>query len=395
MGYFRGITTKMNKKCYIWSLLIILLAGKLTAQTDAATGDTLLFKGQLSAFELFNPNNTLPLWTGARYIPQVNYEIKLPDRKQVDFEASANIFGNFGFHPFDSIKAEGNVQPYRLWARYSAPQFELRAGLQKINFGSASLLRPLMWFDQRDPRDPLQLTTGVYGVLTRYYFLNNANIWVWGLYGNKNIKGWEEVPSNKKIPEFGGRLQAPVPKGEAAITFHHRTADSRNFYLEDFQYEKVAENKIGLDAKFDLTVGCWFEATWVNKSRDMGMFTNQEIFNLGVDYTFGIGNGLNIVVEQLVAGFGAKPFDFEETVTFSLLSINYPIGLFDNISTIVYFDWTNKTAYNFLTWQKQFNRFSLYVMGFVNPKTYNLPTQNITENLYGGSGLQVMVVYNH
>ena len=68
--------------------------------------------------------------------------------------------------------------------RYSSDQFELRLGLQKINFGSASMLRPLMWFDQMDPRDPLHLTDGVWGLLARYYFLNNANIWLWGLYGN-------------------------------------------------------------------------------------------------------------------------------------------------------------------------------------------------------------------
>ena len=65
-------------------------------------------------------------------------------------------------------------------------KLHIEPGLQKINFGSATMLRPLMWFDQVDPRDPLQLTDGVWGVLGRYYFLNNANIWLWGLYGNKN-----------------------------------------------------------------------------------------------------------------------------------------------------------------------------------------------------------------
>ena len=66
-------------------------------------------------------------------------------------------------------------------------------GLQKINFGSAVLLRPLMWFDSLDPRDPLQLTDGVYAVLLRYYFPNNANLWAWALYGNDSPKGWESA----------------------------------------------------------------------------------------------------------------------------------------------------------------------------------------------------------
>jgi len=113
----------------------------------------------------------------------------------------------------------GHDKPYRFWARYSAKQVELRIGLQKINFGSASMLRPLMWFDQVDPRDPLMLTDGVWGILGRYYFLNNANIWLWGLYGNDNRKGWEIFNSQKTIPEFGGRLQIPVPKGESGFSF--------------------------------------------------------------------------------------------------------------------------------------------------------------------------------
>ncbi len=386
----------MNNKTIIWSLLI-LLAGTLNAQTeDDQVSDTLIFKGQVSVFENINPNNTLELWTGILYIPQLNYEINFPERKKIDFEASANIYGNVGLSPFDSINTDGDINPYRLWARYSTPQFELRAGLQKINFGSASLLRPLMWFDQRDPRDPLQLTTGVWGVLSRYYFLNNANVWVWALYGNDNLKGWEAIKSNKSIPEFGGRFQTPVPRGEAALTYHYRTADSRDFYDPEYLFEKIPEHRIGLDAKFDMVVGCWMEASWVKKDMDLGPLTNQNILNLGVDYTFGLGNGLTIIYEQLFAGFGANAFEYDQKVTFSLINITYPIGLFDNISAIVYYDWGSNNAYNFLSWQKQFNHFSLFVMGYINPKEYSIPTQQVTgENLFAGSGLQVMFVYNH
>ena len=61
-------------------------------------------------------------------------------------------------------------KPYRLWLRYSTSHLEIRAGLQKINFGSSNILRPLMWFDKMDFRDPLMLTDGVYALLGRYYF---------------------------------------------------------------------------------------------------------------------------------------------------------------------------------------------------------------------------------
>ncbi|MBN2274896.1 MAG: hypothetical protein JXK95_11220, partial [Bacteroidales bacterium] len=152
--------------------LILLFA---SASCRGMAQDSLQFKGQMSAWALYNPGNTLPIYLGGRYIPQLNYSIQLPKKGKIDFEASANINGMAGFHPFDTGNTDGKIKPYRLWARYSTRQFELRLGLQKINFGSASMLRPLMWFDKLDPRDPLQLTDGVWGLLARYYFLNNAN----------------------------------------------------------------------------------------------------------------------------------------------------------------------------------------------------------------------------
>ena len=143
----------------IYSFLLLILPVGSLAQ------DSLSLKGQASAWMLYNGDNNLPVYMGGRYIPQLNYDLQLKRDKHIDFEASFNINGNAGFNPFDTIKADGQVKPYRLWARYSSRQFEVRAGLQKINFGSASLLRPLMWFDQVDPRDPLKLTDGVWGVL--------------------------------------------------------------------------------------------------------------------------------------------------------------------------------------------------------------------------------------
>jgi hypothetical protein len=279
--------------------------------------------------------------------------------------------------------------------RYSTQQFEIRAGLQKINFGSASLLRPLMWFDQVDPRDPLRLTDGVWGILSRYYFLNNATIWAWGLYGNKNPKGWEIMPTTNYKPEFGGRLQLPVPKGEIAFTYHHRLANNLGIEGFDHYYENIPENRFAFDTKLDVTVGLWVEATWIRKNKDLGMFTNQEIINLGMDYTFGVGNGLTLIYEQLLASYDSQAFRFENAFTFSLVNMSYPIGLSDNVSAIIYYDWANNSAYNFLNWQKQYNNISLYLMGYINPKKYNIPTQGAGEMLFAGSGIQVMLVYNH
>ncbi len=374
---------------------IILACIVLTLPAYCQAQDSLSFRGQASTWINYNWGKDLPVHAGARYIPQLNYELPLRNDHKIDFEASVNINGSAGFNPFDSLKTNGLLKPYRVWARYSTRQFEIRLGLQKINFGSASLLRPLMWFDQVDPRDPLRLTDGVWGLLGRYYFLNNANIWIWGLYGNKAPRGWDLVGTNRKYPELGGRIQVPVPTGEAALSYHYRIADSENQGGLVPQFREIRENRIGFDIKLDLIVGFWVEGSWITKNKDLGLFTNQEILNAGLDYTFGIGNGLYIIYEQLFAAYDEKSFNFQNTTSFSLLSLSYPVGIFDNISGIVYYDWKNRNAYNFLNWQRQYNKITLYIMGYWNPENYKIPAQGAEQNLFAGKGIQIMLVFNH
>lgn len=145
--------------------------------------EKLLFSGQLSAWGQFSPDIPTKFWLGGRYIPQLNFNIPLKNNQLFDIEASANLFGDMGIQS-GNISTDGKIKPYRAWARYSSTRMEARIGLQKINFGSAQMFRPLMWFDSMDPRDPLQLTDGVWGGLFRYYFPNNSTLWLWSLYGN-------------------------------------------------------------------------------------------------------------------------------------------------------------------------------------------------------------------
>jgi hypothetical protein len=374
-------------------ILIIILTAFNVPKTFPQ--DSLSFAGQLPVHVSVNSENALPLGIGARYIPRLNYKTSLKHYRFLDFEASANLYGNAAFHLFDSTGSGGDIKLYRLWTRFSTHQLEIRAGLQKINFGSASLLRPLMWFDRIDPRDPLKLTDGVWGLLARYYFLNNANVWLWGLYGNNNLKGWETLPSSKKVPEFGGRFQMPLPHGEGGLTYHHRTADGSSLSDSSHTIGNISENRLGLDAKFDMTVGWWAEASLSGYGQDIGMYTNQKIINLGADYTFGLGNGLTIIYEQLIASYSRKVLSFTNAFTFSMMSINYPAGLFSNIGAIFYYDWKNSKMYNFINFQLQFNSLSLNFMGYINPKVYNIPAQDAGESLFAGRGAMIMLVFNH
>lgn len=360
-----------------------------------AVRDTLQFNGQISVWGHYNTENRLPALLGSRYLPLLHYSAKFPHEKILDFEASANLFGFFASHPFDTSSVDGSISPYRAWARFSTSQLEIRLGLQKINFGSASMLRPLMWFDQVDPRDPLKLTNGAWGLLSRYYFLNNANLWFWCLYGNNKPRVWDIGKTNKNIPEMGTRFQSPVPKGEIALSYHYRMVDTRDMGFNVPTFADINENRIGLDGKWDLGVGIWFESAWINKSKNIGVLSNQEILNIGADYTFNIGNGLNAVCEQLAVASDDHAFAFKNNIFFSGLSLSYPLGIVDNLNSIVYFDWENNAAYYFINWNHKFKKISLFLMAYWNPENYKLPQQGNSSNTYSGQGFQIMLVYNH
>lgn len=187
--------------------------------------------------------------SGAYYIPSLTAK-----RGTLDAEVSIHGIASGTLYPTASIAGVIKVKPYRIWARFSTPRLEARAGLQQVNFGSATLLRPLQWFDRLDPCNLLSLTDGVYGLLGRYWFQNNANIWVWGLIGNSVTKGWEAIPSPRWSPELGGRFQFTTLKGEAAASYHRR-----RIRKSAEQLPEQAEDRLGFDAKFDLGPGLWFE----------------------------------------------------------------------------------------------------------------------------------------
>ncbi|MGB0895833.1 MAG: hypothetical protein ACPGU9_05705 [Flavobacteriaceae bacterium] len=375
----------MKQKLYI---IIIILSINSSAQ------EKFNFKGQLSGITSYSPDNDLDLFLGGRYIPEVSYTIKLDSLHRLDFNVAANMSASILFHPFEDSYSDASIDPYRAWTRYSGEQYEVRFGLQKIDFGSASILRPLQWFNQIDPRDPLQLTNGVYGVLGRYYFSNNANIWLWGLYGNKKVKGFEIIETEKHIPEFGGRVQLPIPKGEIALSYHHRTATSEGALIVP-DYEKIPENRFGIDGKWDVEIGLWFEATQTIKNKDLGMLTNQSLLNVGADYTFGIGSGLNVTAEHLISSLNQKTFEFSNITNTTAVQANYPLGFFDILTAMYYYNWSSNNNTMFINYEHQFSKLSGYVILYYNPDTSQTIQDNELTNNFSGPGIRFMLVYNH
>ena len=351
--------------------------------------------GQLSAVTSFSPKNDLNSFIGVRYIPEISYKIGSDTTQMLDFEVSANVSGSSLFRPISKSEEQFNVSPYRAWVRYKGKQFEIRAGLQKIDFGVATMLRPLQWFNQIDPRDPLQLTNGVYAVLGRYYFLNNANIWLWGLYGNGLQRGLDIYPTAVKTPEYGGRFQHPAGRGELAFSYHHRTADPNRTSPAPVVSGTVPENRFALDGKWDVGVGLWFETSYIRKSEPVENATNQTLVNIGTDYTFGIGNGLGVTIEQLFFSANERAFVLNQHINISAVNMSYPLSFYDRVSAVASATWETGQAAFFVNYEHQFKKITGYVMAYYNPENQIGLQQNELTNSFAGPGIRLMMAYNH
>jgi hypothetical protein len=330
---------------------------------------------------------------GFRYLPAVAFEKALSGGAALRFEASLNVFGTVSFPPGGDVRTDGRARLYRGWARYATPHFEARLGLQRLDFGSASILRPLMWFDRIDPRDPLQITDGVTGLLLKYTFRSNANAWVWGLYGNDDPKGWELFPTARRRPEFGGRVQLPVPKGEVALTYHHRRVETSPGVPN--VPGAFPEDRIGVDGKWDVGVGLWFEGTLVRADRSGLPLPFQRALTVGADYTLAVGNGLYVLSEQFLFQDSATALGAGRGMKVSAVSLSYPVSILDALSGIFYYDWENRRFYHFLNWRRTYDRWSFHLIGFWNPKTFDIYRPGTTGTSFGGKGIQVMAVFNH
>jgi len=328
-------------------------------------------------------------WSGSaglQYIPQLALTNKLSRDRLVSTEMAVYGYVNSG----DSISWD-NFQPYRLNVRYASARSEIQLGLQKINFGPAQLLRSLMWFDRLDPRDPLKITEGVYALRFRYNYLNNANTWLWALYGNDDTKGYETQPSVKRKPEFGGRFQLPTRHGEVALTYHQRHPENNNGRIE---------NRIAFDGRWDYILGWWTEAVFQNNHTNAD-FTYA--ITIGADYTFGIGNGLYALIEHKInfypssdrimelANSGMTEWQDYNLLKVSAVMLTYPLTLFDNLMAVGYYSWADNAFYQYIGWQRTYDKL------VIDLNFYNYPNAALSgDNATGaGQGLQLILIYNH
>lgn len=324
---------------------------------------------------------------GLLYIPQVDLEHRLNKASSLDAEFSIKFLAPAGSGPFeDDIDSD----LYRANIRYNTSQIETRAGLQKINFGQAVLLRPLRWFDSVEPTDPLQLTDGVYAMRFRYDALNSANLWVWALYGNDDTKGYELLPTEPDTIETGGRLQYPMLHGDLAFTAHTRKVDGFLYNIADFR-----ENRFGVDGRWDVLVGLWFETSFAHQNTDFIINDWTSRCTIGMDYTFDAGNGLYTLVEHMTMAVSRKVFDWEDSYNISACSMNYPIGVMDTVKAIIYYDWDQRNYYPYLDWTRTYDNWMINLGFFYHPEGGSGSSGFNQAGSRRGSGGQLLITFNH
>jgi len=362
---------------------IFFLLAVITFINENCLAQELSYKGQISSWGMANRN--LNEWTGKaglRFIPQFNYTYSEGDSIFLSTEILFNIHYETDFN-----SRENKFDTYRALLRYSTEQSELQMGLQKINFGSAQLLRPLMWFDRLDPRDPLKLTDGVYAVRYRYSFLDNSLLWLWCLWGNKENIGYETYPTLESIPEFGGRFQTPVLSGEMAATFHTRRVNASLYYYR--------ENRYALDGRWDIGIGIWFESVLQQNFSNLISYKFNRMTTIGADYTIQEWGGIYIMAEHLVTAFSNSFWNTDFSRQISAVMISHSPGTLDNISLQEYYDWDNKNLYQYFQYQRTYDNFIINLALFHYPENGgNLFLNGKTSSL-SGYGFQLMLIFNY
>jgi hypothetical protein len=152
---------------------------------------------------------------------------------------------------------------------------------------------------------------------------------------------------------------------------------------------------LGLDGKWDVGVGVWVEGTLSRQDFEVFPLKYQTNLNLGLDYTFSIGQGLHVLGEHLINRASTEALSGGDAAEFTALSLDYPLGISDRIRGMVFYAWEAGDWYRFLTWQRETDRLRLYIIGFWNPERYGIIANQQGKSVFVGRGIELMIVFNH
>ncbi|MFC1481258.1 hypothetical protein ACFL6E_03320 [Candidatus Neomarinimicrobiota bacterium] len=355
----------MNKRQFIVCLSLV----------SAIAAQDVVLKGQLWGAGTYG-NDPAPEYGNATgllgYLPMLSLAANNKGSWLIDFEWAGRMAAQYTGAPGEDTSTVTVGKNHRLWARLSSEKFEIRAGLQKMAFGPGMVLRPLMWYDTLDLRDPTGQTDGTEALRVRYFGGDN-----WSL------AGWLNRLNSDFDMASGGRLELTTPSTEIGLTFHYQAADTNLFTS---QVARFGRQRIAFDLRYDGFIGAWTEIVYGCEA--IGPDVDVTQIMIGADYTLGIGQGIYVINENLYFKYTGKEWD---PVTVSVLMASVPMGFIDQLTAIVQYDWDKSRAFNYLRWSRTYDHLSFNVMLGANPGRSGVegPLSSF------GESIQLMMIYNH
>jgi hypothetical protein len=374
MNHYQNMLLKSAENI-LNTLLVLLILIPIVSRADS-----FVYNGELAALTTVerDTDDQLAGTASLRYLPQLEKSWHVTGFTGLRTEMAGVVRGSIA--RTDELTGDFELDLYRCWLRLDRPSWELRAGLQKLNFGPARLLRVLRWFDTVNPGDPTGYTKGVTGLSLRVTPTPRSTLRGWMLIDDSDTQLLE---TRRSTVAGGGRIQLPLGRGELALTGHTRL-------LKD----SGRENRIALDGSWDLGVGLWFESL-LQHNENVEQAPWSSLTCCGLDYTFDWGNGLHLLSELLVAQSG---FDLPGgggnvlQSHFTAFMVDYPLTIFDSLSLLALLD-NESSSLLMLDWGHLTDYWSLHLQGFlsdsVNSNALAL-SENTPEN-----GVRLLVIYNH
>lgn len=349
------------------------------------------FVGELSLLASATGTEGQNIQLQSRYLPTFQKQGILSEVWDYNLELRWQLQWNSRLDMLDFSDANTLIEPYRVAVNLQSSRSEIILGLQKINFGSAKILRPLMWFDSLNPTDPLEITSGVTGLTARHYFDSGWSSQLWLLIPGDPI-GWEAFADQSNTLEAGGRISLPVFRGQIGVAADYRVADGSRI---DAASPDIAELKLGVDGFWDAGIGLWLESAYTNQQQASATLMEQLMTTVGADYTFWVGNGIFLTLENLNINTWNSPLSTDQNMNLSSLLVSYSPTMFDQLSCMVFMNWQSETPLFYLSWGQTYDALRWTVGGFWTDVQSGAGNAAALNTDISGTGIQVIVAYNH
>ena len=284
--------------------------------------------------------------------PELDYTIGSFDRARFSSSLSSQSYLT-GLED----KPELDTKLYRAWGKVDFSAISLCLGLQRINFGTADLIRPQQWFDRLSPLDKSEETEGVVAALGSIALGSTGKMMLWAIRSEDECRGNEFIPSLPDMVEPGARLELPAGPVFTGLSYHYRKAGTSSF-------PETEEHRLGFDLRWDGLFGAWLESSgsYFSSEDEVPYPSLQTAFSLGADYTVGLGNGLYLRQETGFMHVSGEDFAALHTETLNTaLLISYPMSLLDNVQALGVYDWSSRLVTTTLQISRIYDYWSFFL----------------------------------